>query len=232
MTTPHIKHGSISRLHVFEKCPLRAYFAYAERIPEPEHAKSAAAERGSLIHDNGELFVRGEQKLAKEWKHFLPEMASLKAAFEEGRVTLEEEWAFDANWAPCAWNSSTVFCRMKLDACVNIGPHAAVVIDYKTGKKMGNEVKHTEQGISYALGTWLRNPHLNELYTEFWYLDQNEMMTGTYTPKNLIRLQKNITTRLETMINARTFPAKPNILTCKYCPYSQKGTGHCTRGVV
>ena len=59
--------------------------------------------------------------------------------------------------------------------------HHHVVIDYKTGKRWGNEVKHAQQTQLYALGTALRYDEIQNVYTELWYLDLDELVSMSMT---------------------------------------------------
>ena len=44
--------------------------------------------------------------------------------------------------------------------------------DYKTGKRRGNEIKHTDQGIVYVIGAMMRYPEIEYAQVEFWYTDE------------------------------------------------------------
>ncbi|MDQ3273767.1 MAG: PD-(D/E)XK nuclease family protein [Actinomycetota bacterium] len=228
-----IKAWSHSRLGVFESCPLRAKLQYIDRIPEParplppgklEHAN----DRGSRVHDGGELFVKGNVELLPELKAFKAEFLALKALYKQGKVSTEGEWAYDVDWNPVAWADPKAWLRMKLDALVRMSKTHAVVIDYKTGRKFGNEFKHGEQGQLYQLGTFLRYPELQVIDVEFWYTDQDEITHMQYKREQGLRFFKNFDTRGQSVTTATDFPAKPNVFTCKWCPYND-GV-NCTKG--
>lgn len=229
-----IKSWSHSRLGVFESCPFRAKLQYVDKIPEPprplppgktEHAN----DRGSRVHDGGELFVKGNVELLPELLAFKPEFLRLRELYRQGKVSTEGEWAYNANWEPVAWSDPAAWLRMKLDALVHLTRTHAVVIDYKTGRKFGNEVKHAEQGQLYQLGTFMRFPDLQTIDVEFWYTDQDDITHMHYKREQGMRFYKNFHTRGEKVTNAKDFPAKPNVFTCRWCPY--RGTEHCDKGV-
>ena len=67
----------------------------------------------------------------------------------------------------------------------------ATVIDFKTGKRWGNEVKHAQQAQLYALGTALRYDEVQKIYTELWYVDQDELIPMTMTRAQALRFFKN-----------------------------------------
>ena len=227
---------SYSRLTIFEQCKFRAKLAFLDKIPEPERPlppgkTEHANDRGTRIHDAAERFVRGGVELLPELRTFSEEFHKLRELYAKGRVSLEGEWAIDRNWDSVAWRSSVAWGRIKLDAFVSMSETHAAVIDYKTGKRFGNEVKHTEQGQLYQLAAFMKYPDLQLIDVEFWYTDQNEITHQRYTRDQGLRLFKTWNDRASVMTIADQFPPNPNIFSCKYCPYGPRGTGHCTRGV-
>lgn len=221
-----INSWSFSRLEVFKQCPMRAKFAWVDRIPEPERElppgkTEFANDRGSRIHQEAEDFVRGVSGFSKDLKKFKPEFEKLKDLFEKGTVYLEDEWAFDREWMPVAWGAKDAWGRLKIDALVYLEPSRAVVIDYKTGRKDGNEIKHAQQTQLYALVAFLRDPNLEEIHTELWYLDENELTRTRYTRKQAMRYLKIFDRSAKEMTTAVNFKPNPNIYTCKWCPYKE-----------
>lgn len=225
---------SFSRIQDFEQCKRRAKLKYLDKIPEPERPlppgkTEHANDRGTRIHDAGERFARGGIELIPELQKFGSEFERLKALYATGNVSLEGEWAMDRSWEPVAWASSDAWLRLKLDALVFLSPTEAVAIDYKTGKRYGNEVKHNEQLQLYQLVTFLRYPKLETIHVELWYLDVDELVTVTYTRNQGLRFRRSFENRGNAMTTCTEFPPNPNIFSCKWCPY--KGTEHCDKGV-
>lgn len=227
---------SYSRLTVFEQCKLRAKLQYIDRIPEPprplppgktEHAN----DRGTRVHEAAELYVKGGVELLPELKHFEDEFIQLREMYAKGQVSLEGEWALDSQWLPVGWNDPRAWVRLKLDAMVRLSDTHAVVIDYKTGRLKGNEVKHMEQGQLYQLSTFLRYPSIEKVDVEFWYTDLDEMTRVSYTKAQGMRFLKSFENRGMAITNETEFNPNPNMFSCKWCPYGPKGTGHCTVGV-
>jgi hypothetical protein len=230
------KAWSHSRLNIFEQCKLRAKLAFIDKIPEPPRPLPAgktehANDRGTRIHTAAELFVQGGVELIPELETFRAELTILRALYAVGKVSLEGEWAVDKDWLPCAWNSDTAWARIKLDAMVFLTPKHGVVIDYKSGKRAGNEVKHTEQGQLYQLAAFMRYPELEVIDVEFWYTDVDELHHVQYTKRQGLRYLKGYTARGTAMVTADVFPPSPSIFNCKWCPYGPTGTGHCDKGV-
>jgi hypothetical protein len=234
-----IKSWSHSRVVDFEKCKNMAFLKYVRRIPEPERPlrpgqTEHANDRGTRVHDGNELYVRGKGDMPSESKSFRTEMEALQRLFELGKVSLEGEWGFDRAWEICDYK--VAWLRMKLDALVFLSPQEAVAIDYKTGKKFGNEIKHGEQLMLYQLATFLRYPGLEEVHTELWYLDHDELTQKTFTRAQGLRFKRNWEQRGNAITTCTTFPPNPNRWSCQYCPYGTEeagfvnGTGDCLAG--
>ena len=218
----------------FEKCRYLAKLKYIDKVPEPARPLPAgksehANDRGTRIHECAELFIRGGVEMVPEIDKFKAQFEELRRLQAEGVVSLEGEWAVDKNWAPVAWGSDTAWNRMKLDAFVLTTPTTARVIDYKTGKRFGNEVKHTEQGQIYQLAAFLRFPNLEHITTEFWYLDQNETDTKQYSRAQGVGYFDKYNNRLLAVTECEEFTPNPNAFSCKWCPY--KG-GACEYGAI
>ncbi len=234
-----IKTWSFSRLSTFEQCKLKAKLSYIDKIPEPvrplppgktEHAN----DRGTRIHEAAELYVKGGVELLPELRAFHQELDTLRTLYASGKVSLEGEWAYTKDWLPTAWNSTDAWVRVKLDAFVRLSPTHGVVIDYKTGRKHGNEIKHAEQGQLYQLAAFMRYPELETIDVEFWYTDQDEITQISYPKEQGMRFYRAFNKRGLEITEAEEFPANPNYYSCRWCPYKSTelgGTGHCTKGV-
>ena len=196
-------------------------------ICKTEHAN----DRGTRIHDAAERFVRGGVELLPELKSFSTEFHDLRNKYEHGMVSLEGEWAINKNWEPVAWGDRDAWARIKLDAFVRLSKTHAVVIDYKTGRKFGNEIKHAEQTQLYQLAAFLRYPELETIDVELWYTDQDDLTHMKYTRSQGMRFFQNFNQRGIAMTSAKEFPPSPNVFACKWCPYGPRGTGDCDKGV-
>lgn len=232
---PPMKSWSFSSLNDFEKCKYYSYLKRVQKIPEPERPlppgkTEHANDRGSRIHDHAELFVRGKEKMiVSEMRSFETEFNSLRESFKLGKVQLEGEWGMSKDWEPVDWKDA--WLRLKLDALVFLSPTEAVAVDYKTGRKFGNEVKHAEQLSLYQLVTFMRYPKLETVHTELWYLDQDDITSVTYHRNQGIRFRYKWDKRGSAMMDAVDFPPNPNVFSCKYCMYGPRGSGVCEVGV-
>lgn len=227
---------SYSRLTVFEQCKQRAKLAYIDRIPEPERPlppgkTEHANDRGHRVHEAAERFIQGDGELIPELNAFRTEFLRLRKLYAEGKVSLEGEWAVDRDWEPTDWRSNNTWARIKLDAFVHLSKSHGVVIDYKTGKKFGNEVKHAEQGQLYQLAAFLRYLDMEVIDVEFWYTDQDDITHMRYTRDQGLRFFRYFDSRGEAVTTTLDFPPNPNKISCRWCPYSPRGTGHCEVGV-
>lgn len=230
-----ISSWSHSKLGDFEKCRLLAKLKHLDKIPEPERPlppgkTEHANDRGTRVHNHAEGYVNGTLAAQiTEMGRFAHEFEHLRYLHTLGLVSLEGEWAMDKNWAPTDWR--TGWHRSKVDAIVLPTKYEAIVIDYKTGKKFGNEVKHAEQTQLYALNAVLRYPELEEVTTELWYLDQDELTRVTFTRSQILRFKANWDRRGHALTDCTDFPANPNIYSCKWCQYGPWNGGQCKVGV-
>lgn len=121
--------------------------------------------------------------------------------------------------------------RMKLDAMVMHDETTATVIDYKTGRKFGNEVKHGEQLQLYQLAAFMRYPQLQTVYAELWYLDQNEITSQRFSRSMGLQYRSKFGRRGHALTSCETFPPNPNKFTCRWCMYGPWGSADCHVGV-
>ena len=119
-----------------------------------------------------------------------------------------------------------------ISLCFFITPKKAIAIDYKSGKKFGNEIKHGEQLQLYQLVTFLRYPELEEVTTELWYLDVDEITSQTFTRAQGLRFQKAWERRGNAITTCLDFPPNPNVHSCRYCMLGTRagGAGICQVG--
>ena len=224
---------SLSRLKIFEQCPARAKLQFSDKIGYDNSTTSEQKRlRGIVVHEGAEKFVTGEtDKLPTELNAFKAELAHLRSLYDVGCVLTEDDWAFDADWQPTTWNSPTAWLRLKLDAIVfdKRDPTHAVVIDYKTGRRAGNEISHREQGILYAVTAMLRHPELELVTVEFWYVDKDELTSREVRRSELPGFIKNFERRGHALTSAESFPATPSQHACRWCPY--RHTPHCSAGL-
>lgn len=224
-----VRAWSYSALKVFEECAYRTYISRVKRIPEPS---SPAADRGSAIHDMAENYVNGTlEKFPNELQKFSAEFAELHELYQHGKVELEGEWAFTLDWQPTGWMSDDCWARIKLDALVKETDTSVRVIDYKTGKKFGNEIPHGQQCLLYAIATFMKYPEVQFAQTELWYLDKGETTKHSYTREEAMTFMPNFHNRAVKMTTCEDFEPKPSKEACRWCSYRKGEFPECQWGV-
>lgn len=110
------------------------------------------------------------------------------------------------------------------------------IIDFKSGRKFGNQLKHADQGLCYALNVYHRYPDIANMTVEFWYLDQADEMIRNFSRRVLAVLKDRYDVRANKLTTCSEFMPKANAQSCMFCPYgsntnkagSPYGTGICT----
>lgn len=225
---------SFSKLKDFETCKQMFALKHLHKIPEPERVLKPgqtefANDRGTRIHEECELFIDGTyDDLCPEAAKYFPDFFSLlRAMHKDGLVIQEHEWGHDRDWEIADWKSA--WLRLKLDAMVRLSPTEAWVLDWKTGRKYGNEISHMRQLQLYTVATFLRFPELEKVTAELIYIDQGESTAVTMTRQQGLRFKQNFHNLGLAATSCEVFPPNPNKYSCQWCPY--KNTEHCTVGV-
>ena len=231
---------SYSKLTDFERCKFACWLKHDQKVPEPERPLPAgktehANDRGTRIHDNCEGYVRGDHDALcpEAEKHFGVHLDLLRHQYSLGMVSLEGEWGMDSDWNIAEWKGA--WLRLKLDAMLTVDKTHAIIIDYKSGRKFGNEIKHSEQVKLYAITAFHRFPDLNHITTQLWYIDQppgsNLMSMDFEREKCLKQFFKGFDHRGRSLVDNTKWPANPNKFSCQWCLYGPNHSGHCQVGV-
>jgi len=236
---------SISRCHQDEACPRRLALNALGKIPEPERPGPSPLERGSQLHEYVERYITGQDdELHPDVTYFRDDVIKqLRARWETApdSIMVENSWRFNRAWEPVAdndWDNTWLFIvtdvMVLLESEPGAGFDVGVPIDWKSGKKEGNEIKHTDQMTSYTLASFAKFDTLNEVTSELFYIDKNESMEQDMTRRQAERLRKAYTTRLARVTDRTEFPPRPSKHTCRFCAYKTGeivrgvfGTGHC-----
>ena len=227
MSKGRITSWSFSALQVFESCKYHSKLARLDRVPDLQ--PKTAADRGTAIHQEAEDYVTGKGSFTHNLRFFKDDLTALAAHYAEGRVVCEQEWGFSPEWVVADWRAA--WLRLKCDAVCFLDPSYAVVIDYKTGKRFGNEIKHAEQLQLYGVTALLRYPEVEQTTNELWYFDQNELATFTMKRSQLSKYLRLFDKRGVAMTTETEFKPNPNIYSCKYCPYAPHKQGDCKFGI-
>lgn len=217
-----IKAWSVSALDLFKKCP---HASFLKSVAKTKVEKdNEPAQRGIKLHTAAEDFIQDKSdRLPKEFLPIKPKMEKLKHLFEEGEVEIEGDWAFDAHWNSTDWFGENVWARIKLDVFHRQSPSSAKIIDWKSGKKFGNEIKHAYQGLVYAIGAYMRYPELEYIEAEFEYIDQKDEppLKKTFTRQQAMVFLPRLEKSAEALTTATDFPPRPSKPNCMYCDFNE-----------
>ena len=220
-----VRAWSYSALKTYEQCPYRTYIQKVKKIQEDS---GPAAQRGTVMHEEAEDYVQGKVgELPSSLKKFRTEFEELRRLFEEAKVEIEGEWGFSLDWEPVGWMEKATWARIKLDALVHQDEKSVRVIDYKSGKKFGNEIGHAQQCLLYAIATFFRYPHVEYAQTELWYLDKGETTIKGFTREQAMQFVPNWQRRAIAMTTATDFPPTPSKDACRWCSYGKGDYPEC-----
>lgn len=226
MSEEKLTQWSLSRLQAFELCPYRVKLQYIDKKPG---IKSKSADRGSSIHKEAEDFITGKAEFSKHLKNFYPEFEALRIEYEAGRATCEEEWGFDQEWNVAPWE--TAWLRMKCDCVVRKSETELLIVDFKTGQRHGNEIKHQQQLQLYAVAGLVKYPEVENVECELWYLDKN-ILTSFPLCRDELDKYLQIFTEMGIRICSETeFKPNPNLHSCRFCPYNPDKENECEEGI-
>lgn len=217
-----IKTVSFSLLKQFESCKYAAFLSKVKKFKGPS---SEAADRGTAMHQDAEDCVRDGTPVPKSLQRFETGFIKLQEEYAEGRVILEEEWGFTKDWEPVTWSDPNLWLLMKLDVFHREDETSARVIDHKSGKKMGNEIKHSDQCLLYGIASFMRYPELEHITTELWYLDKGEKLTKPASRAHAMKFLQRYNDRLLAVTSETEFTPSPSTYNCRWCPH--KATGNC-----
>ena len=233
---------SFNRLMDYETCDFMAWLKHGQKIPEPDTKDRTALDRGIKVHEDCEKYVKGETqeltddtKVKKNIGKFKFDEYRALYAEDPSRFFLEEQWGFDSEWNETEYFGDSIWLRASIDRGYWLDEErtAVEVTDYKTGKKMGNEVKHAQQLQLYAVACFMRFPSLQTAKVCIEYLDEGKTVRRAYTREQVQFFLANFDKRGKKMTTATTFPPRPNMMNCMWCPYSPNngGSGYCQYGV-
>lgn len=219
---PPIKTWSVSMLQAFRRCQYRVYLRYVLR-KKPKRFK--ASDRGNNIHQEAEDFIQGKtDRLSDTFKHFKNTLEGFKERYPNGKISIEEKWAFDPHWVPVDYKDPSAQCKMILDVGEFESETSYVITDWKSGKKFGNEIKHTEQGIIYAVGAVHKYPQIQHVAVQFKYIDKNDKLEREYTRNTLVKgLTPIVNKNSNKLLSCKTFLPNPGRSTCGYCGFYENG---------
>ena len=138
---------------------------YIERLPLPPRDEGAANERGLVFHKGAEDFVFNDGELLPGLKKFEQQLNDAREVHltVPGAVHGERPLFFDSNWKPT--DEKNKWLTIIPDLTLVVPRECNLTVDYKTGKRYGNEIKHHGQGQMYAIGQLCSDPSVITSYS-------------------------------------------------------------------
>lgn len=209
-----------SKLNTYRACPAQFKYQYIDKLKMPE---SEALKRGSLIHDQLQMFLNG-------WAKGIP--ADIADTFWEKRLKVlqskrpltEQAWGVDKKWAPLDnWLHKSTWLRAKSDVTL-VEKDVLDLIDFKTGQY---RVPTQDQVELYAIVGHCFYPQVKKVRTQFWFVDQEaEPHVEVYPVTRLLQLRKKYEAQVEALYSDKTWATNPGAA-CRYCPFSRQRGGRC-----
>lgn len=214
---------SFSRLQCYEECPAKFRYRNIDKLPEP---KGDALLRGIKIHGIAETYLKG-----KDPDELPPALETFDGQFQELHALtpmVEQKWAFTSTWKPTGFfakGPQAAWLRVVPDAAVLYDDAAAEVIDFKTGKVYGENADQVEL---FALATFAKFSHVNEVTTRLWYLDDGTEKIGEFVRDSaaIKETKEEWVERTAPMFNDTTFAPRPSNK-CRWCAFSRSAGGPC-----
>ena len=88
---------------------------------------------------------------------------------------------------------------------------------------MGNESSHEQQCALYAAATYNRDPSIETIQAELWYLDHGKISRHSYTVDDIKERQELFHNRALKLTEATEYPAKASVDNCRWCHYGKSG---------
>lgn len=229
--TNGLNNWAISTLLKYEACPYQVKLSKIDKLPEPPRdPKNDPLARGSEIHTALEHVVLHGDAVPKVAEAFTKQLLHARTLYLEGMATAEQNWWFDKDWGVC--ERPKVWLWAKLDLNVTDEARRVVVsVDYKTGRSGYKAIDHVQQMQLYGAAGALKYPWAETIYAELWYIDEGWVKGMEFTREHALRYVGMFQSRADRMMNDQNFRPNPSKYTCRYCPYSPRGTGACPVGV-
>jgi len=219
---------SYSKWADYDNCAFYYKCAHIEKLPRNF---GPAMDRGIEVHNLAEAWTKDEIDLIpNELELFESDFELLRFEYKIGNCIPEEQWCFDEDFKPVAWNDwDNAWLRTKVDAQLITSTNHLKIIDHKTGKMRPGYESQLEL---YALCGFKRYLELEDIQTELWYLDHGEIVDNTAMdiPKFIApdekALEKKWRKRVAPMLKDKRFKPRAN-WKCGYCDFSKKKGGPC-----
>ena len=213
-----IKTWSYSALKTYDSCPQKLYHSRIKGIYPSTESESLI--EGKRIHKLAEDYLNKDIE-------FPQELSKLKKDFDDiirFPISSEDKWAFTRTWQPCEFKDKEAWLRLVCDAVVYDDPDDCTslrIIDFKTGKKFGNEFQHNMQIQLYAIAAFSRFPNLEWVTGEVWYTKTGDVLEQDFQRQQTMRMKDLWNTRAVLMTGDNQLLPKPNKGICGHCDYAE-----------
>ncbi len=218
-----VKRWSFSTLDNFEACPKRVWFRTVQRVKVPPND---AMMRGNRVHDGLEKYLRGQVDFPDA---ALSEVAHVQFWLERlapwrGLAIMEPRWGLDATWAPTGWWDDETWLWAKPDL-VGLDIHdpagsELTIVDFKTGKSYGKQLKHMRQLLVYAAAALSRYPSVQTFSLHVWYIDEKDDSLDRQIDRGAVQsFRARIHAQGMALTSETEFPATPSPRVCNWCDY-------------
>lgn len=218
---------SYSAYSVWKKCPHQYEGLKILKLPDPP---SQALLDGRVFHDEVAHYITGQSGTLPQrpiHKRILPIVEELRTVEDK---TVEMQWAHTNTWKPTAWFSrnplKATWLRVVLDVGIAYPDHTAIVGDWKTGKRYDD---NDEQMELFSLSTFAMWPHVQEVETRLWYVDNGHEEPAVFKKAEEAALRAKWEGRAREMLSDREWKPKPNAM-CRFCVRSREAGGDCKFG--
>ena len=179
--------------------------------------------RGQRIHEEVEHYISGKtDDFPSSGKKLQSVIEEFRFRFGQGIASVEAKWGFNQDWEPVGW------WGMATDYHEQCEPDTELIVDWKTGKSFGNEVRYMQQMQLYSVGAFMRNPELEYLDVGLYFLDDGKVRTKSFQRGDkIIKLLNKFTQRANRIRETVNFRANPSLINCKYCAFGINGTKAC-----
>ena len=215
---------SYSRWHTYDVCPLQFKLKNIDKLPEPG---TPAMRRGNELHVATAQFLTGKASVlpADVMQHqSVTSLIREVQAFPDKLV--EQQWGFTQQLEPTGWFGKDTWYRAVLDVALLYEDCTGEVIDWKSGRKYG---ENKEQMELFALSFMWKYKPTKHVTTRLVYFDSGEQELMEFPIGDKERLTKKWLAKVEPMFKDTTFAPHPG-KHCARCSFSRSTGGQCAFG--
>lgn len=203
---------SFSRLTKFETCPRQYYELMVAKNfieAENEHTKY-----GKEVHKALEHRVDKSKRLPMHLTYLEP--IADKLAKAKGEKLVEQKLAINDKFEPTDFFAPDVTVRSIIDLAI-VNPPMAVLVDYKTGKKLSDDFTQLKLAAAMFM---LHDERVNTCKLMYYWTKHKKPTTQGFTRDQMPAIWSELlprAKRLEGAYEKERWPATPNGLCKRFC---------------